>query len=341
MIAAKSHRPKNLRDYKIKFPLVMKKTPVALFTYNRPSHTQYALESLNKCRRKEECDYFFFSDGARTQESSSEVSSVRQILRSWAEVFDASLIFKSQNVGLAHSIVSGVSELCRNYGRVIVLEDDLIIGPDFLHFMIESLNHYENEERVMQVSGCTLSLPKGLETDAFFLPVSTTWGWATWQRAWEYFSWTPVDFAEAKRDDVWCQLYDLNGAYPYSVMLEDCIAGRNNSWGILWWYAVSRQGGLVVYPRHNLVWNEGFDGSGVHCGNSNIFNTIKSTFQKTHIIKDYLTFPDAVQFDPMHLYCLEEFLRSTFTQNQSQRDKSFMFKRVIKKFMEKLYNAVF
>lgn len=319
----------------------MKKTPVALFTYNRPSHTQHALKALSKCRRNEDCDYYFFSDGPQTDASRSEVEATRKILHGWAGGLKAQVIERPHNLGLAESIVTGVSDLCRQYRRVIVLEDDLIVDPDFLHYMIESLDHYENEAQVMQVGGCTLSQPPGISTDAFLLPVSTTWGWATWQRAWESFSWTPFDLAEAKCDEHWCRLFDLGGACAYSSMLEDRLAGRNNSWGILWWYAVSRRKGLVVYPRQRLVWNDGFDGSGTHCGSTDFFEQKFSSPQIFANLENSLTFPSVVQFDPIHLSHLEEFLRSKMAGGRSGGDRTMTCKTVIKKLKEKFYNAIF
>lgn len=319
----------------------MKKTPVALFTYNRPSHTQQSLEALSKCRRNEDCDYYFFSDGPQTDASRSEVEATRRILHSWAGRLKAQVIERPHNLGLAESIVTGVSDLCRQYKRVIVLEDDLIVDPDFLHYMIESLDHYENEDQVMQVGGCTLSQPPGIVTDAFLLPVSTTWGWATWQRAWESFSWMPFDLVEAKCDEHWCQLFNLGGVCAYSSMLEDRIAGRNNSWGILWWYAVSRRKGLVVYPRQSLVWNNGFDGSGIHCGSADIFEQKFSSSQILANLQNSLTFPSVVRFDPVHFSHLEEFLRSKMAGGPSGREQTMRRKTVIKKLKEKFYNAIF
>lgn len=60
--------------------------------------------------------------------------------------------------------------------------------------------------------------------------------------------------------------FDLDGAYPFSQMLDGRIQGNNQSWGILWYWSVFKNNGLVVYPPVSLVDNNGFDGSGTHCG---------------------------------------------------------------------------
>lgn len=311
------------RQLEFKFGLVAmtsKKIPVAFFAYNRPDHTQRALDSLSKCRRIEDCEFHLFSDGPRTDAAHSEVEATRKVLQNWAVSHGAQVIEQPHNLGLAKSIVTGVSDLCARYGRVIVVEDDLVVSPDFLHYMIESLDHYEDDERVMQVGGFTLSAPSGLVTDAFLLPVTTTWGWATWQHAWQRFSWQPVDMEAAKRDGDWRKLFDLNGTCAFSLMLEDRLSGRNDSWGILWWYAVSRCKGLVVYPTQSLVWNGGFDGSGIHCGNDDF---LQQDDASNYLHKDLpisLAFPSETKFESAHLSHLEHFFLSKHAGGAAEID---------------------
>lgn len=286
------------------------KIPVALFAYNRPDHTQRALNALNECHRVGECDFHFFSDGPLTKEVQQDVDKTRSVLGEWALKMNASVIERPQNLGLAKSIVIGVSDLVARYGRVIVVEDDLVVAPDFLHYMMEALNHYEEEDRVMQVAAFTISSPGQITADAFLLPVTTTWGWATWKRAWQFFSWRPKDLETAIHDEEWLRIFNLNETCSYTKMLEDRLASRNDSWGILWWYAVSRRRGMVVYPKQSLVWNSGFDGSGVHCGSDDFLGQKDHSHRFRTNLQRSLTFPSVMQYEPAHLLQLENFFRS-------------------------------
>ena len=290
----------------------MKRTPVAFFAYNRPEHADRALRSLSACRRFDECDLFLFADGPKSEAARERVEATRAVLRDWSQRLGAELVERPANLGLARSIHSGVSELCDRYGRVVVVEDDLVLGADFLDFMITALDRYADDAAVMQLGGYTLSPPKGLSDDAFLLPVTTTWGWATWKRAWEAFSWEPQAVDEARRDTEWKRLFDLDGPGFYSGMLEDRLAGRNNSWGILWWYAVSRRRGLVVYPAQTLVWNGGFDGSGVHCGDAD-FTGQTSINPDAWRLQQPPRFPEKLAFEPAHLRQLEAFIAGPAT----------------------------
>ena len=251
---------------------IRRKIPLALFTYNRPAHTEATLKALSACNGRESFEFFFFSDAPRNQKDSDSIEAVRRLLRVQAPLFNAEIVEQSTNQGLARSIVSGVDRLCASHGWVVVLEDDLLVERSFLQFMAEALVYYENSSTVMQVGATTLAPPERQTGGAFLLPVTSTWGWGTWQRAWKSFSWVPQGWPQIAGDADWLSVFQLGGAADYIAMLEDRLAGRNDSWGILWWYAVSRVRGKVVYPSRSLVRNIGFDGTGVHCGNESVFS---------------------------------------------------------------------
>lgn len=286
-----------------------RKTPLAFFAYNRPRHTARALDALAACRRLDDFEFYFFSDGPRNAEAQVDVDKVRQILAENAKRFSAQIVERESNLGLAKSIVDGVGRLCESHGRVVVLEDDLIVAPDFLHYMAAALDHYENHPEVMQVGAYTIAPSKDRDTDAFLLPVTTTWGWGTWARAWQKFSWTPQGWPATRRDATWLSRFEINGAGSYVSMLEDRLAGRNNSWGILWWYAVSRSGGEVVYPLKTLVSNEGFDGSGVHCGTGTALGQHNASAVAPPLPLT-LSFPRQLRHEPADLDLLENVLRN-------------------------------
>ena len=166
-----------------------KKIPLAFFSYNRPHHTERALDALYSCHSKEEFDFYFYSDAPAQENVTSQVAEVRKILRRRAKSFSATIVERDTNFGLAKSIVDGVNSLCDEYGTVVVVEDDLEVSPDFLKFMSVALERYYDAEEVMQIAGHTIAPPPDLKNQAFFLPITTTWGWGTWKRAWNSFSW--------------------------------------------------------------------------------------------------------------------------------------------------------
>jgi hypothetical protein len=241
-------------------------TPIALFTYNRAEHTERVLRSLANCARLDECLLHIYCDGPKTETHAAAVEASREVVREHAARLGARVIERDTNLGLAHSVVDGVTDLCNRFGRAIVIEDDLVLNAGFLNYMLQALDRYAAAESVYQISGYMFPISQPLTPDAFFLPLITTWGWATWQRAWQIFDWDATDARAALQLPATRKRFDLNNSYPYTPMLESQLNGANNSWGILFWWQVFKRDGLALHPRQSLVWNGGFDNTGTNCG---------------------------------------------------------------------------
>jgi hypothetical protein len=288
---------------------VQAKTPIALFVYNRPQHTARMLSSLEACSRLSECQIVMFSDAPRVMEHASAVQEVRNIIREWAKKNGAERVEQTENLGLAHSIVDGVTRLCSEYGRVIVVEDDLILHPAFLDFMLQSLNRYSEEERVAQIAGFTFPVETPDTPDAFFLPLTTSWGWATWKRAWDLFSWDigPA-LAALSADSRLRARFDLDGSYPYYEMLRNVEKGQVDSWAIRWHWITLQNKKLTLYPRRSLVWQNGFDDSATHTGSDlpGFQQSLDLFFQSYWSVN--FEFPEKVSVSPLALNALKKYL---------------------------------
>lgn len=242
--------------------------PIALFVYNRPAHTRETIEALRKCELAEQSDLFIFSDAPKTNKDADAVSEVREYIRSIDGFKSVSIGERNANFGLANSIINGVTSVINVHDRIIVLEDDLIVSPNFLRFMNDALDQYEDKPSVIQISGYMFPVKVDIDEDALFLPMTTSWGWATWKRAWQLFDPDAKGYASLKNDSMLRKRFNLDGAFDYFSMLENQLEGRINSWAIRWYLATFLNNGLTLYPRQSLVSNIGFDGSGTHCGAS-------------------------------------------------------------------------
>lgn len=242
----------------------MTAAPIALFVYNRPAHTQRILAALRACRGAGDSDLFIFSDAARHEDATDRVKEVRKIIAATSGFRSVSIVERDSNWGLAASVIDGVSALCRDFGKAIVLEDDLVVAPGFLDYMNQALAIYQDKTDVKQISGHMFPVETRPDTDAFFLPFTTSWGWATWQRAWAEFDQEAKGYSLLKQDAALRKAFDLDGAYPYFKMLEAQFEGKVDSWAIRWYLTVFLKHGLTLYPRRTLVSNTGFDGSGTH-----------------------------------------------------------------------------
>ncbi len=238
-------------------------SPIALFAYKRAAHTARALHSLAGNPEFASSPLFIFCDSARHPADAADVEAVRQVIRNWPHP-NKTVIERPGHLGLANSVIPGVTELVARFGRLIVVEDDLVVSSAFLRYLNYGLAHYADDDRVMQLSAYMFPVPIAAETDAVMLPFTTSWGWATWSRSWQYFdpSMAGYDALEGDRD---LRLkFDLDGSYPYFRMLKQQARGTIDSWAIRWYKSVFFRGGLTLYPRKSLVKNVGFGRSATH-----------------------------------------------------------------------------
>lgn len=244
--------------------MFMKYAPIALFVYKRPEHTRKTLEALMQCPEFEDSELYVFSDAEKKIEDEKLVLETRNLVKSMLGE-KAKIVEAEKNQGLAKSIISGVNSLLEDYDRVIVLEDDLLVSPRFLSYMNAALETYQNETSVMQVSGYMFPIKKFADqTDALFLPFTTSWGWGTWRRAWLYFDPDATGWEALKTDSAMRFKFNLDGAYDYSDMLNTQMSRGADSWAIRWYWSVFQNRGYVLYPPVSHVHNIGLDGSGTH-----------------------------------------------------------------------------
>lgn len=251
--------------------------PIVLFVYNREDHTRRTLETLKKNLGAKESRLYIFSDGAKTEKENENVLRVRKLIREYeGDFLETHIIEAERNQGLAASVISGVSKVIKEYGKVIVLEDDIITTPYFLSYMNQALDFYEQDGRIWSISGYTLpmrSLEK-YQKDVFLSYRASSWGWGTWKERWEPIDWELSDYSDYKKDKERIRRFERGGR-DLPLMLESQRQGQIDSWAVRWCYWQSKNDMLTVYPRISLVQNIGYDGSGTHGGNEEVFGNCK------------------------------------------------------------------
>jgi hypothetical protein len=246
-------------------------SPIALFVYNRPEHTRRTILALQKNELATESDLIIFSDGAKNEAVKNEVEEVRRYLKTVTGFKSVKIFERQENQGLAKSIICGVTEVVNQYGKIIVLEDDLVTSPYFLKYMNEALDLYEKEEKVISIHGYIYPIKQELP-ETFFLKGADCWGWATWKRGWQLFENNGQKLLTELKEKKLTREFDFDGSYPYTLMLEGQIRGFNNSWAVLWYASAFLKSKLTLYPGTSLVTNVGFDDSGTHTGKTTNFN---------------------------------------------------------------------
>ena len=204
-----------------------KYAPILLFVYNRPEHLKQTMETLQNNTLAAESELYIYSDAARKDTDEAAVAEVRNYIHKITGFKSITLIEREKNWGLARNIIDGVTTQVNRFGRVIVMEDDLITAPYFLQFMNDALETYKDEPRVGHIQACDFTNDPSLP-DTFLIKFTGSWGWATWDRAWKYFNPDGKELLRQLEERNLTRRFDLNGNYPFTRMLRRQIEGKNN-----------------------------------------------------------------------------------------------------------------
>ena len=292
--------------------------PIALFSFKRLEHLKITLESLKKNKEAEQTPLIVFCDAPRSEDERMAVDAVRKYIETVTGFKSIKRVFREENLGLANSIISGVTDVLNEYDSVIVIEDDLETSPYFLKYMNEALELYKHDYQVASIHGYTYPVPTPLP-ETFFIRGADCWGWATWKRAWTFFESDGQKLLTRLSNENLEDKFDMHGAYPYIKMLEQQIEGKNNSWAIRWHASCFINNLLTLYPGKSLVNNIGLDNSGTHCPETDIYS------QKTSHIPVYLE-KLPIKENESARQQFESFLRASNKSTLKQKLKSLLLK---------------
>lgn len=243
----------------------MNLAPVVILGCRRPEHLARLFDSLSKNLEAQDTDIRVFIGGPRNAKD-------WPLVYKSIEIVESQMGFKSIEIENCFELKTGselirhgVSQVLTNFENVIVLEDDLVVRSDFLLYMNLSLKEYQYDERVAQVSAWNFGvMHKNASQATYFMGGTTSWGWATWRRAWnptpdlnENFDWLT---SRAKR----IHKFNFNEVQDCLGIIEAVIEEDYDAWDVCFYLECFRKGQLVLYPNSSLIINDGFDGSGLN-----------------------------------------------------------------------------
>jgi len=272
--------------------------PIALFVYNRLATTRQTVEALKKNDLAAQSDIFIFSDGGKDAKSWKKVNELRRYLHTIKGFKSVNIIERESNYYLERNVIEGVTRIINKYGKIIVLEDDVCVNPNFLDYMNKALTLYENHKEVMHIS----SIPHcqiNTKVDAVFTSfMECTWGWATWANRWQSFKhFTSKDEALYGLSTEDMRKIDLNGRLKCWKSLD------NNpiNWDICWQIAIYKQNGLCLEPVKPMAENTGLY-SGTHYNQWRIFG--QDRYDRPAANFKVEKFPQELKFNPDLQYFL-------------------------------------
>lgn len=243
--------------------------PIIVFAYNRPNHLQKTLLWLGQNELANQSTLFVYMDGTKQDASPEQIDRVNKA-RAIAHQFAVVPVFKEVhfierecNLGLGTSIITGVSEVIKEYGKVIVLEDDLQTSPFFLEFMNRCLEHYEDRKSVFSISSLSRPhperfYPKDYPYDVYVSLTHHPTGWGTWIDRWNQVDWDVSLLDEVKGNP------DMIGAFrrmeygDFDALVEQKQTGKN-VWSIRFAFAHFVNHAVSICPIVSYINHIGWD----------------------------------------------------------------------------------
>lgn len=243
------------------------RAPVILFTYDRLEETKQVINNLLNAEFFNETDIYIFSDGEKNIEKKQNVEDVRNYLKKLIMYENIKISYSEENKGLAESVIVGVSKIINQYGKAIILEDDLLISKDYLKYMNHALDIYKDRDDIWSISGFSpnIKIPEDYKDNIYLTLRGCSWGWGTWKSRWNTVDWEVKDFKELKDSKKRQKEFNISGNDMFK-MLELQMLGKINSWAIRWCYSQFKQRRYTIYPTKSKIKNIGFGEDATHGG---------------------------------------------------------------------------
>lgn len=256
--------------------------PILIFAYNRVDKLEKLILSLSTNELSKDSEIYIFCDKEIGLQDSKNVKEVKDFILSFnfkSYFNNYKIHFNTHHFGLAKSIITGVTQILKNYDRVIVLEDDLIISKYFLRFMNDALNYFLHDDRIFSISGFTknFKFSKNYPYDIYLFPRGSSWGWATWKNRWNKVLWNHENIKQLIKNKNFFNGFNLGGP-DLKKMLIAQLRGKIDSWAIRWVFSQYINKQFTIYPTKSLVLNDGTDGTGTHKVKFRIINKIDNDF---------------------------------------------------------------
>jgi hypothetical protein len=268
-------------------------TPVAFIIFNHPESTRQVFNAIRAARPQQ---LFVIADAPRPNRPDDvpKCAAAKAIIEEvdWdCEVFKQ---YGNENLGCGLRPASGLDWVFEQVETAIILEHDCLPDPTFFPYCTELLTRYQDDPRIMHISGNNYQFGRQRgESSYFYSRYTHIWGWATWRRAWQHYNYHITQWQDLRSTDWLDMLLDTPDAIAYwRKIFDDMYSGEIETWDYQWTFACWQNQGLAILPQVDLVANIGFHAEAVNTLRKNQFANIplnKMQFPLDHpseIIRD-------------------------------------------------------
>jgi hypothetical protein len=234
-------------------------TPILIIIYKRSHLLAQVLDVLRLVRPT---TLYIAADGPRSEEEQVKCHQTRALIDTINWDCQVHRLFHEHNVGVRDAVSGAINWLFQHEEKGIILEEDCLPSQSFFPFCQEMLTRYEQDTRVMQVSGFNLleQYTQQLPESYFFSDLAVNWGWATWRRAWQHYDLQLSTWKQQPQHPDFRSLYQRQATDDFfRWRWNNIVAGKlPDSCLFQWDFARKINSGLNIFPKVNLVRNIGF-----------------------------------------------------------------------------------
>lgn len=235
--------------------------PIILIVFNRPEHTKRVIEALSANPLALESDLHIFSDGSRGPKDDASVQAVKNVIQKIEGFKQVYLHLRIKNVGCSSNVLTAVDTVLESYDKCIVVEDDILVAPNFLEFMNQALNYYQDNETIFSIGAFHpfFKIPAKYPHEVYALGRNCSWGWGVWKNSWKKINLDPKQIRKELSDSRIRKAFAQHGEDTLRTFEHD-----PEIWDLRVSYGQWKCGLMTIFPTHSFTENIGRDGSGVH-----------------------------------------------------------------------------
>ena len=239
--------------------------PILFIIFNRIDTTRQVFEVIRKVSPRK---LYIASDGPReTREGEKDkVESVRDyVLQSIDWECEVKTLFRDDNLGCGKAVSSAITWFFENEESGIILEDDCLPSLSFFPYCQELLEKYKDNESIYHIAGHNPLTETRTRYSYYFARIHHCWGWASWRRAWEKYSFDITGLDEFIAQKKMNKIFSGNIEENYWIDIFKRMEGHGiDTWDYQWTYAIFKNNGICINPAKNLVTNIGFGIDATH-----------------------------------------------------------------------------
>lgn len=162
----------------------MTRVSCLILAFSRLDGVRRLLNSLNPSQIE---SMYIAIDGPTSDEIEASQVQIMSLVDSYCKTNSIRLVFwqRSENLGVAASIISAIDWFFSNEEFGIILEDDLIVGEDFVEFVVRHKDLLDRNDEILLISGNQFDLNAQADTRRNWTSYPLIWGWATSKMKWE------------------------------------------------------------------------------------------------------------------------------------------------------------